>query len=143
MEGRKRISLSGILKSKASDNDKIWLVVRLLPADKAIKFAKWCANGASHIDNTKTLRAAAKAAKATGAAISAAHFTDAAVSAGYVTDAAFSAAHATATRVTATEVGDDAIYYGAIYGTVYNDVYDKARRNQITQLKLIVKENNL
>ena len=133
MEGRKRISLSGILKSKASDNDKIWLVVRLLPADKAIKFAKWCANGASHIDNTKTLRAAAKAAKATGAAISAAHFTD----------AAFSAAHATATRVTATEVGDDAIYYGAIYGTVYNDVYDKARRNQITQLKLIVKENNL
>ena len=36
MKGRKRISLSGILNSPASDPDKIWLVARLIPLEQAV-----------------------------------------------------------------------------------------------------------
>lgn len=82
MKGRKRISLSGILSSKASDDDKIWLVTRLLPVDAAAD-AIWAAR-----------------------------------------DAADAAA-------------DDDTY------AVRDVAYNKARKNQINQLKLIVKENKL
>ena len=109
MKGRKRISLSGILNSKASDSDKVWLVVRLLPADKAVEFAKWCADSVSHLSNNWAARAAANAADARYAV-------------------AFDAAVAEAV---------DAAARGA------DTAYSKARKNQITQLKLIVKENKL
>lgn len=110
MAGRKRISLSGILNSKASDSDKVWLVVRLLPADKAVEFAKWCADSVSHLSNNWAARAAAYAADARYYAV------------------AFDAAVAEAV---------DAAARGA------DTAYSKARKEQVNQLKLIVKENKL
>ena len=81
MKGRKRISLSGILLSEAVNDDKIWLVTRLLPVDTAAN-------------------AATKAA-----------------------------ADAAADAIWAARDADRA--------------YDKTRKDQINQLKLIVKENKL
>lgn len=115
MKGRKRISLSGILNSKASDADKIWLVVRLLPTDKTTKFAKWCADSVSHIDNAW-----------------------AACADTYAADAAVDAARAAAY---ATKAADAAVDADAAYAA--HDAHDAARKEQVNQLKLIVEENKL
>ena len=89
MAGSQRISLAGILSSKASDTDKVWLVVRVLPVDKRVEFANWCAKRAKkhatsaryaddHTARTRytttiTARAARRAARCAASAVSAAN----------------------------------------------------------------------
>ena len=90
MDGRKRISLSGIFNSKARDADKIWLVVRLIPTSRAVEFAQWCADSVKHLDSYYSTRAAryadaaadaaddaaAEAARVAAAAVARAAYTD-------------------------------------------------------------------
>lgn len=120
MEGRKRISLSGILKSKATDANKVWLVVRLLSTAEAIKFAEWCFNSIICRDNAYTAYISYMTAKSVGDGFSTAI---------WAVDAAYEAAYISYTNAKSDEVAWEN--------------YDKARRNQVNQLKLIVKENKL
>lgn len=126
MKGRKRISLSGILKSKVSDANKVWLVVRLLPTAKAIEFAEWCFNSVICSGNAYTAYISYTAAKSAEAAESTAI---------WAVDAAYEAAF-----ISYKTARDD-----EVTGRAWNawENYDKARRNQVNQLKLIVKEHNL
>ena len=122
MEGRKRISLSGILKSKVSDANKVWLVVRVLPTDKTVKFAEWCFNSVMCKNNAYTAYISYKTAKS-------AHADEAADTAIWAVEAAYEAAFIFYKTAKSDEVA-------------WKD-YDKARREQVNQLKLIVKENKL
>jgi hypothetical protein len=141
MEGRKRISLIDILNSKADDLDKIWLVVRLMPIDKTIEFAQWCADDVKHLDNPYSRWASSKASYAADAAVAAVAYAaaDAARAAAGATiaraaaDASRSAAGAAA--YTAADAAAVSIYSTAATATVYT----KARKNQVSKLKEIVR----
>ena len=67
MDGRKKISLAGILNSKAKAKDKVWLVTKLMDSFKAAEFAEWCADSVADLNNTYSRWAAAAAARAAAA----------------------------------------------------------------------------
>ena len=122
MAGRKRISLAGILSSKASDTDKIWLTVKLMPTKQAVEFARWCAdsiegpsNGA-YISAWEAARAAHDAAYAAWTAAANAAWTAAANAANAACDDAW-------------ETARDA----------WEAAHVVARKAQVSQLKLIVR----
>jgi len=88
MAGRKRIPIADVLSSKASDEDKVWLAVRLLETDKVVEFANWCAKRAKKYANCSVYAAdAAREAMYTATARS-----TCAVHATYAADAATHAA---------------------------------------------------
>ena len=86
MDGRKKISLVDVLDSKASDDDKIWSILRLLDTPKAVEFAQWCA------DREKDRTWAAYVAYAAARAAACAAARAAAAAAVAATDAAYYAA---------------------------------------------------
>jgi hypothetical protein len=130
MEGRKRISLSGILNSKASDVDKIWLTVRLMPVDKAVEFAKWCADSVKHLGNIYAADHAAAYAADAAAADAAAY--------AYAAAAARSAAAAAADVYTAAAAAD--VYTAAAARAARAAARAAARKVQVNKLKELVKD---
>ena len=107
MAGRKRISISGVLKSEAYSDDKIWLVVRLLPIDVAIEFANWCADSVGHL-NINAAEIAAADARAYAAVVADA------TAAAYTAEVAEIAAEAACCVVdTAAEAADAPAYCAA------------------------------
>ena len=133
MNGRKRISLSGILTSKASDADKVWLTVRFMPIDKAVEFARWCADSVKHLK--AGLKFVAEAREAANWSADA----DSAVEATVCADlAARSAADAEYSAADDYEYGDYSKAYYANEATTAA-AWAAARKAQVNKLKELVK----
>jgi hypothetical protein len=121
MAGRKKISLAGILNSKALNIDKIWLTVRLMPVDKAVEFAQWCADSVKHLDNIYAADVVCVAD----------------VAADYVARVAYAAAAAydAAYDAAAYDAAYEADAYAAAAAAAYAAAAYAARKAQVNKLK--------
>ena len=130
MDGRKKISLAGILNSKASDVDKIWLVVRLMDRTKAVEFAQWCADAAERATAYAYAAAAARYADAEATADAA----DAAAAA-YTAAAAHAAA---AARADAAAAARYAYAHAAAAAKYAAAAHAAERRKQVNKLRELI-----
>jgi hypothetical protein len=134
-DGRKRVSLTSMLRFGIPCTDRIWVVARLMPVDKAVEFAKWCADSVKHLDYADATYAAEVATYAAAAAAYAAdHAADADAADAYADDAYVAA-------VAAARAADVAADAAAVAAARADDARADTRKTQVNKLKELIKES--